>query len=152
MSCILCSRLPLPLGFTVEKGWMKDAKFSCLKTVHSREMGEARATGGDASQLRRRLREASTKTNAVTTVKEALMAKLVQSTGLDIREVDESKPVHALGLDSLVAIDIRGWAKREVKAEVLVGFFFLRNVSIKEVAATMTEGSELVHKEIWGKG
>ena len=72
------------------------------------------------------------------------MAKMVQSTVLDIRAVDESKSIHALGLDSLVAIAIRGWAKRELKAEVS-GVFILSNMSIKEVAATLLEGSELVH-------
>lgn len=132
-------------------GWMNDAKFSYLKTVDSREMKGARNAGGDASQLKRRLREASTRKDVVAVVKEALMAKLVQSTGLDIRDVDEDKQIHALGLDSLVAIEIRGWAKRELKAEVS-GVFILGNVSIKEVAATLAKGSALVDKAIWSQG
>ena len=132
----------------MDVGWMNDAKFSYLKTVDSREIKEARATGDDASQLKRRLREASTKPDAIAVVKEALMAKLVQSTGLEIRDIDENKPIHALGLDSLVAIELRGWAKREVKADV-PGVFLLGNASIKEVAATMAEGSGLVDREIW---
>ena len=130
-------------------GWMNDAKFSYLKTVDSREIKEARASGNDVSQLKRRLREASTQSDATAVVKDALMARLVQSTGLDIRDVDENKPFHVLGLDSLVAIEIRGWAKRELKAEVS-GMFILTNTSIKEVAATMAEGSELVDKTNWG--
>ena len=132
----------------MDLGWMNDAKFSYLKTVDSREIKEARATGGDASQLKRRLREAGTRTDAIAVVKEALMAKLAQSTGLDVRDIDENKPIHALGLDSLVAIELRGWAKREVKAEVS-GVFLLGNASVKEVAATMAEGSGLVDRGIW---
>ena len=127
--------------------WMNDAKFSYLKTVDSRELKEARATAGDASQLKRRLREANTKTDVTAMVKEALLARLVQSTGLDMRDVDENKPFHVLGLDSLVAIELRGWAKRELKAEVS-GVFILGNASINEVAATMAEQSELVDKAI----
>ena len=131
--------------------WMNDAKFSFLKTVDSREMRGARNTGSEASQLRRRLREAGTRNDVVAVVKDALMAKLVQSTGLDLCHVDENKPIHALGLDSLVAIEIRGWAKRELKTEVS-GVFILSNASVKEVAVTMAEGSELVDPSIWGQG
>ena len=133
----------------MDLGWMNDARFSYLKIVDSREIKEARATGGDASQLKRRLREASTKTDAIAVVEEALMAKLVQSSGLDLRDVDESKPIHTLGLDSLVAIELRGWAKRELKAEVS-GVFILGNASIKDVAATMAEVSGLLDRGIWG--
>ncbi len=132
-------------------GWMNDAKFSYLKIVDSREMKGARGSGSDASLLKRRLREATTRNDVAAVAKDALVAKLVQSTGLDIRDVDENKPIHALGLDSLVAIEIRGWAKRELKAEVS-GVFILGNASIMEVAATMAEGSALVDKGIWGQG
>ena len=128
--------------------WMNDAKFSYLKTVDSRELKGARNAGSDASQLKRRLREASTRKDVVAVIKEALMARLVQSTGLDIRDVDENKPIRTMGLDSLVAIEIRGWAKRELKTDVS-GMFILGNVSIKEVAARMAEGSELVDKAVW---
>lgn len=132
-------------------GWMNDAKFSYLKTIDSREMKGARNAGSDASQLKRRLREASTRKDVTAVVTEALIARLIQSTGLDARDVDENKQIHALGLDSLVAIEIRGWAKRELKADVS-GVFILGNVSIKEVAATMAEGSGLVDKAIWSQG
>ena len=127
----------------MDLGWMNDAKFSYLKTVASKELKEASASGGEASQLKRRPREASIKTDAAAVVKEALMAKLAQSTGLDIHNMDEYQSIHALGLDSLVAIELRGWAKRVLKAEVS-GVFILGNASIKEVAATMAEGSGLV--------
>ena len=129
--------------------WMNDAKFSYLKTVDSRELKEARATAGDASQLKRRLREANTKAEVTAIVKEALLARLVESTGLDLRDVDENKPFHVLDLDSLVAIELRGWAKRELKAEVS-GVFILGKSSLKEVAVAMAEQSELVDKAIVG--
>lgn len=132
----------------VNLGWMNDAKFSHLKIVDSREIKEARAPSSDVSHLKRRLPEAGTKTDAIAVVKEALMAKLAQSTGLDVRDIDENKPIYALGLDSLVAIELRGWAKREVKAEVS-GVFLLGNASVKEVAATIAEGSGLVDRGIW---
>lgn len=144
----ICTGGMIERSGAMDFGWMNNAKFSYLKTIDSREIKEARATSGNASQLKRHLREATTKTDAITIVKEALMAKLVQSTGLDVRDIDENKPINALGLDSLVAIELRGWAKREVKADV-PGVFLLGNASIKEVAATMAEGSGLVDKGIW---
>ncbi|CAF9904377.1 hypothetical protein IMSHALPRED_000006 [Imshaugia aleurites] len=128
---------------------MNDAKISYLKTVNSRETKGARNAGSNVSQLKRRLREATTKNDVTAVVQEALMARLVLSTGLHIRDLDANKPIHALGLDSLVAIEIRGWAKRELKADVS-GVFILGSASIKEVAATMTSGSALIDKGIWG--
>ena len=129
--------------------WMNDAKFSYLKTVDSRELKEARATTGHVSQLRKSLRDASSRNDVTAIVKEALMARLVQSTGMDLRDMDEDKPFHALGLDSLIAIEIRGWAKRELKAEIS-GVFILGKSSLKEVAVAMAEQSELIDKAIWG--
>ena len=145
----------IPTGGMIERSggrdlrWINDAKFSYLKTVDSRELSEVRATAGDASQLKKRLREASTKADVTAIVNEALMARLVQSTGLDLRDVDPDQPFHALGLDSLVALEIRGWAKRELKAEVS-GVFILGKSSLREVAMAMAEESELIDKAIWG--
>jgi len=133
----------------MDLAWMKDAKFSYLKTVDSRQTKETRTSGSEASQLKRRLREASTKIDSTAVVEEALIAKLVQSTGLDIRELNENKPIHALGLDSLVAIELRGWAKRELKAEIS-GVDILSNVPIRDVAAKMAEASGLVDISVWG--
>ena len=147
----LCTGGMIERSGAMYASWMNDAKFSHLKTVDSREMRGARNTGSEASQLRRRLREAGTRNDVAAVVKDALMAKLVQSTGLDLCNVDENKPIHALGLDSLVAIEIRGWAKRELKTEVS-GVFILSNASVKEVAVTMAEGSALVDPSIWGQG
>ena len=145
----LCTGGMIERSGAMNAAWMKDAKFSYLKTVDSRETKGAHNTGIEASQLRRRLREASTRNDVTAVVKDSLIAKLVQSTGLDIVNVDENKPIHTLGLDSLVAIEIRGWAKRELKTEVS-GVFILGNASIKEVAVTMAEGSALVDPSIWG--
>lgn len=144
----ICTGGMIERSGAMDFAWMKDAKFSYLETVDSRKTKGARNAGGDTSQLKRRLREAGTRNDVTAVVKEALIAKLVQSTGMDIRDVDEKKPIHALGLDSLVAIEIRGWAKRELKAEVS-GVFILSNASIEEVARTMAEGSGLVDKGIW---
>ena len=145
----ICTGGMIERSGAMDFAWMNDAKFSYLKTVDSREMKGARNAASDASQLKRRLREMTTRNDVTAVVKDALMTKLVQSTGLDIRDVDENKPIHALGLDSLVPIEIRGWAKRELKTDVS-GVFILGNASIKEVAVSMAEGSRLVDKGTWG--
>ena len=51
---------------------------------------------------------------------EALAAKLAQVLVLSLEDMDPSITVVSLGLDSLVAIEIRNWIAREANANVQV--------------------------------
>ena len=51
---------------------------------------------------------------------EALAAKLAQVLVLSLEDMDPSITVGSLGLDSLVAIEIRNWIAREANANVQV--------------------------------
>ncbi len=61
---------------------------------------------------------------------------------LDLQEIDidAEKPVHAFGIDSLVAIDLKNWFAREIGAQVQV-FVLLGNKSLGEIAREAAAGS-----------
>ena len=101
----------------VEISWMDDPRFSHLRNM---DLRRTTTTGpiNTASQLKCQLKEGVDFPAAALAVREALVAQLAQLTGLEATDVDISKPVHAHGVDSIVAVDLRTWARREVEAEI----------------------------------
>lgn len=97
-------------------------------------------TGDDASQEQKLetdrasvLRRETSDEQATEMVTSWFVIKMAQVLGLDTSDVDPDKPVHAYGIDSLVAIDLKNWFAREIGAEIQV-FFLLGNTPIKEVS------------------
>ena len=74
---------------------------------------------------------------------EALKTKLGRVLGIDRENVDATKPTHACGVDSLVAVELRNWFKKAMGADVAV-FEILGNESIAVLAAGVAEKSEFV--------
>ena len=101
----------------VEISWMDDPRFSHLRNM---DLRRTTTTGpkNTASQLKCQLKEAVDFPAAALAVREALVAQLAQLTGLEATDVDITKPIHAHGVDSIVAVDLRTWASREVEAEI----------------------------------
>ncbi|ESZ93011.1 lovastatin nonaketide synthase [Sclerotinia borealis F-4128] len=79
------------------------------------------------------LRRTKSDKQASAMITEWFVAKMAQVLGLDVDDVDADKPVHAYGIDSLVAIDLKNWFARETNAEVQV-FLLLGNTSLRQVA------------------
>lgn len=89
----------------VEIGWMDDARFA-----HLRIMSLRRATSAgpkNTSKLKYQLKDAVNFPAAALAVREAFVAQLKQLTGLEKTDVDITKPIHAHGVDSIVAVDLR---------------------------------------------
>ncbi|ERF71956.1 hypothetical protein EPUS_06515 [Endocarpon pusillum Z07020] len=61
-------------------------------------------------------------------------AKVAHVLGLAEADIETSKPVHAYGIDSLVAIDLKNWLQKELGAEVSV-IQLLGNATIVELGA-----------------
>jgi hypothetical protein len=66
-------------------------------------------------------------------VTEWLRSKTALVLGVELEEVDGSKPAHAYGVDSLVAIDLRKWFAKEIGADVQV-FTLLGNKPLCDIA------------------
>ena len=131
----------------MDTAWIKDAKFSYLRTIDTRHSREVH-TERNVVELKRQLQEAGSLAEARAIVQAAMVDRLARSTGLDQGEIKTDQPVSALGVDSLVAIELRGWAKRELKAEVS-GLDILSHIPLTEVAGKMAEASGLVDKASW---
>ncbi|THC88594.1 hypothetical protein EYZ11_011959 [Aspergillus tanneri] len=60
--------------------------------------------------------------------------------GMSSSDVEPSKPIHAYGIDSLVAVDLKNWFEREVGANVSV-FDLMGNLSFRQLSALAAEQS-----------
>ena len=69
---------------------------------------------------------------------DAYIQKLLRMLSLSEREIDVNKPVHAFGVDSLLAVEVRFWFLKEFKAEVAVSNV-LEDVSIIDFCHSIAE-------------
>lgn len=129
----------------VDVAWLEDAKFAHLRAIDSRRATEANEKSA-GPQLKARLREALDHVAATAVVRNALVDRIAQSTGISRSEVDVEKPVREHGIDSLVAIDLRTWATRQLKADVS-SLVILSGIPIEELAEKMALASELVKRQ-----
>ncbi|KAJ5915460.1 Acyl transferase/acyl hydrolase/lysophospholipase [Penicillium verhagenii] len=121
-SCSGQSITGLSLGKTVEHFWASDAKFSVLYEEASGKLGSGGGAGGGGPSvpLNVRLGAAESREVAVQICYAALAAKLALVLQIAVEDMDPSVTVASLGLDSLVAIEIRNWIAREANANVQV--------------------------------
>ncbi|CAG7924264.1 unnamed protein product [Penicillium olsonii] len=100
--------------------WVQDAKFSVLFESAKGSLGSNSQRDDPSVPLQVTLQGASSKEDALQVCYEALAAKLAQVLVLSLEDMDPSITVSSLGLDSLVAIEIRNWIAREADANVQV--------------------------------
>lgn len=68
--------------------------------------------------LESRLAKAGSKEQAIEIITEALVMKIVEILPMPSSEVDPSRPMYRYGVDSLVALEVRNWITREMKANI----------------------------------
>ncbi|KAJ5312285.1 hypothetical protein N7508_003115 [Penicillium antarcticum] len=100
--------------------WIQDAKFSVLYEAAKGQSGSSSQRDGPSVPLQVTLQAASSHEEALLMCYEALAAKLAQVLVISSEDMDPSITVASLGLDSLVAIEIRNWIAREANANVQV--------------------------------
>ena len=127
----------------VDISWMEDARFAHLRSMDLRCRGDSAGLKNSASQLKCQLKDAPNFRAAALAVREALVSQLAQLTGLEAADVDITKPIHAHGVDSIVAVDLRAWARREVNAEI-PALDILGLMPLEELAGKIAGVSELV--------
>ncbi|KGO77525.1 Acyl transferase/acyl hydrolase/lysophospholipase [Penicillium italicum] len=100
--------------------WVQDARFSVLYEAARGTLRSSSQSDGPSVPLHVTLSAASSKEEALKVCYEALAAKLAQVLVMSLEDMDPSITVVSLGLDSLVAIEIRNWIAREANANVQV--------------------------------
>ena len=97
----------------------------------------------EMSDVRKSLAEADSLAQAGHAVAEALVAKLARSLpNLRRDEVDLGKPLHAYGVDSLLAVEVRSWIVKECRADVAV-FEILGGTSFAALGAIVAGKTNL---------
>lgn len=122
--------------------WATDARFCHLR----RGMGvlEDKESGTSIS-TRQALKKAQTKENAAEIMTSALIGKFASVLITPVEEVSTNKPIVALGLDSLVAVEVRSWIAKEMDAKMST-MELMTSSSIKALAEVIVGRSNLLEE------
>lgn len=128
--------------------WRADPLFGQL-AVSSTAAGAA-ATDGKAETAKAvnhaaLLAAAASPEEAAKVALVAFLLKVSRVLSVEVSNLDPTRPLHAYGVDSLVAVELRSWLAKELKAEVSV-FDMTNASSIAQVASIAAARSNLVGK------
>ena len=128
-----------------EPVWMRWPLFSHLRHVESSSLSSTTAlapntTSAPTTNFQTLFRAATTRDALAEAVCQALVHRLAASLAISNQDIDEDRPMHVYGIDSLVAVEIRQWFRHEVRAEVAVVDVF-ESGSVRALSALAAERS-----------
>lgn len=124
--------------------WASGARFAHLRRA-------AAATSSTASTVtvqvtpKQSLKAARSAEEAITVATQGLLAKFSNVLIVPVEEIAVNKPVVALGLDSLIAVEVRSWITREMEA-AMTTMELMTAGSIGAVAEMVVARSKLCEK------
>lgn len=142
----------LPSGGMLQHGnpfYMERPMFAALKRLGTSATSTADAqTSGDVwMEFIDQLTAVRSVDDAQCHIAEILRSHLAEAVGRAVDDIDVSQPLHRYGVDSLMAVKLRGWIGEKLKADVDI-FDILQAERITELALQIAETSELVPEEI----
>lgn len=105
--------------------------------------GGAGAAKGGAATIESRLMDAAGLEEATEIITEALVQKTADILQMPASEVDPNRPMYVYGVDSLVAMEVRNWISREMKANMALPEI-LAAMPMEKFAGKIAERSKLV--------
>lgn len=120
--------------------WARDARFSHLRRGANAILGSENK--GSAITRKQALKQARDLKEATRVVSDELMGKLSSVLIIPIDEMSMEKPVVAMGLDSLVAVEVKSWVTRELNATIST-MEMMTSSSIKRLVETIVARSKL---------
>ena len=119
--------------------WMQRPMFRHFHQVECMDATPAsrKKAGPEYASL---LCDADSPAAATTIVSGAMAAQIGKVMGIPPRDIDLGKPMHAYGVDSLVAVEMRNWLLKEMGADLAV-FDILGSASLAEISAAVAERS-----------
>jgi acyl carrier protein len=121
--------------------WMRDPIFKQLYQIRSSEVStDLEETSVNHAAL---LAAAESHKEAEEIVVQAVVRKLSRALGIEQHDIDPAKPLHAYGVDSLVAVELRTWVIKELGAEIAV-FDMMGDSSIRALASLIALRSALI--------
>ncbi|KAF6838015.1 KR domain-containing protein [Colletotrichum musicola] len=115
--------------------WMQKPMFNNLLRIGETATGGegvARDTGDEVDYLALVRAAAPDSTAAGEVVTQGLVQKLSKSLSVPVETIDAGKPAYVVGVDSLIAVEVRYWFMKQLQVEVPV-FEILKNQSITEL-------------------
>jgi NADPH:quinone reductase-like Zn-dependent oxidoreductase/NAD(P)-dependent dehydrogenase (short-subunit alcohol dehydrogenase family) len=126
--------------------YFEDARFSVVSKTGLQIQNEASATDGTVP-IKTQIAQVESIEEAAKVVTGAMVAKVAKSLQTAQSEIDEGRPLHAYGVDSLVAVEIRNWIFKEIKAEITV-FDILSAVPINVLANLIATKSKFLPERL----
>lgn len=123
--------------------WMSDPLVRHLHQIRTRS--GAVETEAQTANYGLLLAAAESPEAAAEIVYDGLKIKLVKALNISAEEVDPNKPLHGMGVDSLVAVEMRTWILRQFNADVAV-FDLMEVASIRLLAMMIVTRSGFVNK------
>ncbi|KAM0800892.1 putative polyketide synthase [Usnea florida] len=125
--------------------YFNDPKFSMLaQTGQGQSMRSS--SSSKAQALQDSIATSSSKKDAQQRIIDALSARVAKSLQMPISDVVATRPLHAHGVDSLVAVEIRTWLFQELKANVST-FDLTATIPMKSLAQRILLKCELLPKK-----
>lgn len=87
------------------------------------------------------LSKAKSLPEAVGIVEAGLLKKLSGALGIPVDSIDTTRPIHVYGVDSLLAVSLRGWFKKEFRSNISV-FDIIGNSSLDTVSGMAASRSQ----------
>ncbi|KAK9776195.1 putative Polyketide synthase [Seiridium cardinale] len=135
-------------GVVSDQGWMWFPMFRHLYQMEIEgETGTAVSSGGQrVNSPVALLQAAETLEDAAAVVTNLLVRRIARSLAVPVEDIDTGKAPFGFGVDSLVAIELKFWFSKEIRAEVPV-FRILGNSTIAQLGRFAAEKSEHVPKK-----
>ncbi|KAH8668644.1 fatty acid synthase S-acetyltransferase [Xylariales sp. PMI_506] len=126
-----------------EPAWMSDPMFKHLHRIRTLE--SSTETDGKSANYALHLAAAESIEVATDILYEAIVSKLVNTLNITAEDIDPTKPLHSLGVDSLVGVELRTWVMTQLGANVAV-FDIMEVSNVKALARLVASRSSLVKK------
>lgn len=126
--------------------YFKDPKFSILAQV-GKSQGTGNSSNSKSQALQTSISNSTSTEDAQQHITDALCARVAKSLQMPVSDVDTSRPLHAHGVDSLVAVEIRTWLFQDLKANVST-FDLTATIPMKTLAQRILSKCELVSEEL----
>jgi NADPH:quinone reductase-like Zn-dependent oxidoreductase/NAD(P)-dependent dehydrogenase (short-subunit alcohol dehydrogenase family) len=132
-------RLPSP-------PWFEDPRFGPLAVASAVSSASTGGEGAAAPSLASSLTEVGNDKDhaaAANIITGALVRKTAEILRIPLSEVDSSRPMYSYGVDSLVALEVRNWITREMKANMAL-LDIVAAVPMETFAGQIARSSKLV--------
>ncbi|KAI1820657.1 hypothetical protein F4861DRAFT_50798 [Xylaria intraflava] len=127
-----------------EPYWFADARFGPLRAFDSATLNaKSNKTSGTTIDLAAVLGAAKNMGDATKIVCQGLMIKLAKGLMMELEDLDPARPINTYGVDSLIAVDIRAWALKDLQSVVHVSEI-LKNQPMINLAEHIASKSKLL--------